>query len=487
LAGHFDNQVMATGTSVAKSLSVNDLSDPSDFTLNAVTVTNVAALPQIAIVKTYIVEDVNGNGANDMGDIIHYHFTVANLGNVDLTNVVITDPTAVLPIPAPAIASLAVGAQDTTTFTASHVIIASEVTSGSYSNQANVSALYDPTMPAINSDSDNASLTASVKHPTITPLSIAKPVLTKTAARSQVKRGDVVAYTITAMNVSSVQYQLVDIMPPGFSYAAGSATVNGVAVTPAISGQVLTFNSLVPTASKLVLNLRLIASATLGGGKFVNNARLIQQDNNNLLAVAQATVEVVPDAVFDCSDIIGRVFDDLNGDGYYQPGEPGLPGVRLATVNGELISTDEQGRYHVPCAAIPDAAIGSNFLLKLDTRTLPLGYKVTTENPRDVRVTRGKMTELNFGAAKHREVKIDVTGKAFDPESTALNSTWANGVTRLCKILGKTSSDLSLVYHQKGETGELAQSRLDGLEAIVRQTCDAKHSLKIKTQVVEGK
>ena len=68
-------------------------------------------------------------------------------------------------------------------------------------------------------------------------------------------------------------------------------------------------------------------------------------------------------------------------------------------VNGVLITTDAEGRYHVPCAAIPDAAIGSNFLLKLDPRTLPTGYQVTSENPRDVRVTRGKVTVLNFGAA----------------------------------------------------------------------------------------
>ena len=487
IAGQVANQVVATGSNSAKAVSATDISDVSDFNGNAPTVMAVTANPQLAIVKTYKVEDVNGNGANDMGDIIHYSFTVANLGNVDLAAVTLLDASAVLPIPPPVIGLLPVGAQDTTTFTATHVITAPEVANGAYSNQATVSGVFDPTKPTINSDSDNASLTATTKHPTITPLSIARPVLTKTAERSQVKRGDVVAYTITALNVSSIQYQLVDIMPPGFSYAAGSATANGVAVTPVMNGQVLTFNSLVPTASKLVLKLKLIASATLGGGKFVNNARIIQQDNNNVLAVAQATVEIVPDAVFDCSDIIGRVFDDLNGDGYYQAGEPGLPGVRMATLNGVLITTDDQGRYHVPCAAIPDAAIGSNFLLKLDPRTLPQGYKVTTENPRDVRVTRGKVTELNFGAAKHREVKVDVTGKAFDPESTDLTPTWANGVTRLCKILSKTSSDLSLVYHQKGETGELAQSRMDALEATIRQTCDAKHTLKIKTQVEEGK
>ena len=492
LAGHVDNQVVATGSNSSKGVSTTDVSDPSDLKGSAPTVTAILANPQVAIVKTFKVKDVNGNGANDIGDIIQYSFTVANLGNVDLTNVTISDTNALQPSPAPAIAVLAVGTQDTTTFTASHAIIASEVASGSYSNQATVSAVFDSTKPAVTSDSDNASLTATTKHPTVTLLSLAKPVLTKTAARTQVKRGDVVSYTITALNVYAIQYQVVDIMPPGFGYAAGSATINGVAATPVINGQVLTFNGQTPPvaplpfAGKLVLNLKLIASATLGGGKFANNARLIEQDNNNVLAVAQAIVEVTPDAVFDCSDIIGRVFDDLNGDGYYQPGEPGLPGVRLATVNGVLITTDDQGRYHVPCAAIPDAAIGSNFLLKLDPRTLPLGYKVTTENPRDVRVTRGKATELNFGAAKRRAVKVDVTGKAFAPDGTELVSTWAEGVVRLCKILSKTSSDLSLVYHQKSETGELAQGRLDALAATVHQSCDPKHSLKIKTHVEQG-
>ena len=482
LAGHFDNQVMATGSNSAKGISATDLSDPSDPTKNAVTVTNVVANPQLTIVKSFKVDDVNGNGANDVGDIIHYSFIVKNTGNVDLTGVYIKDDAAVVPTPVPAI-PLGVGAQDTTSFIATHVIIASDVAKGAYPNHATAYGTFDPVkVDGVFADSNT----------TITLLSFAKPVLTKTAARAQVKRGDVVPYTITGLNLYAIQYQLVDIMPPGFGYAAGSATVNGAAVTPVINGQVLTFNGQTPPvgpspyAGKLVLNLKLIASATLGGGKFANNARLIEQDNNNVLAVAQAIVEVTPDAVFDCSDIIGRVFDDLNGDGYYQPGEPGLAGVRLATVNGVLITTDDQGRYHVPCAAIPDAAIGSNFLLKLDPRSLPLGYKVTTENPRDVRVTRGKASELNFGATKHRAVKVDVTGKAFAPDSTELTSTWANGVARLCKILGKTNPDLSLVYHQKSETGELAQARVDALETIIRTACDPKPSLKIKTHVEQG-
>jgi large repetitive protein len=93
------------------------------------------------------------------------------------------------------------------------------------------------------------------------------------------------------------------------------------------------------------------------------------------------------------------VFEDRNRNGYQDEGEQGLPGARLATVNGQLVTTDAQGRYHISCAAVPDARIGSNFVLKLDSRTLPLGWEVTTDNPRSIRLTRGKFGELNFGVA----------------------------------------------------------------------------------------
>ena len=76
------------------------------------------------------------------------------------------------------------------------------------------------------------------------------------------------------------------------------------------------------------------------------------------------------EAVFDCGDIIGKVFDDRNRNGYQDEGEPGLPGVRIATVRGLLVTTDPYGRFSVGCADIPDADIGTNFIMKLDARTL---------------------------------------------------------------------------------------------------------------------
>ena len=487
-AGQIADQVIATGSNTAKGLSAIDLSDASDLTKDNPTITAVTVQPGFAVVKSFTVQDTNGNGANDAGDVIKYTFKIQNTGNVDLSNITIVDAQAVLPVMVPTLPLLHPGAIDTVTFTAVHLITDPEVTAGTYSNQATFTATYDTINNlTISSDTDNASLAAVTKHPTVTPLSRAKPVLTKVAGRSQVKRGEVVPYTITATNLATAQFQIADIMPPGFSFVAGSAIANGVAVVPVVNGSIITFNGLTPTASKITLTLKLVSSVTIGGGKFVNNARLIEQATNQVLAVAQASVEITPDATFDCSDIIGRVFDDLNGDGYYQAGEPGLPGVRLATVNGQLITTDAEGRYHIPCAAIPEAAIGSNFLLKLDPRTLPQGYKVTSENPRDVRLTRGKMAELNFGATKTHDVKVDVTGRAFVADDIQLVDAWAKGVDRLCKVLVKNRAELHLIYHQGGESGELAQARIESLLSEVQGRCTTRYPLVIKTSVEEGK
>ena len=75
------------------------------------------------------------------------------------------------------------------------------------------------------------------------------------------------------------------------------------------------------------------------------------------------------------------------------------------------ISTTFVARYTFSLQ--PAFLIGSNFILKLDPRTLPTGYSLTTENPRVVRLTRGKLTKLNFGASIGREVRIELSGAAF--------------------------------------------------------------------------
>ena len=95
--------------------------------------------------------------------------------------------------------------------------------------------------------------------------------------------------------------------------------------------------------------------------------------------------------------LIGKVFNDTNGNGYQDIFEEGIAGVRLATVTGLIIQTDGQGRYHVPDALGETQSWGRDFIIKLDQTTLPQGTMVTTENPRVIRFSNSGLNKANFG------------------------------------------------------------------------------------------
>jgi hypothetical protein len=194
--------------------------------------------------------------------------------------------------------------------------------------------------------------------------------------------------------------------------------------------------------------------------------------------------------VFDCGEIIGRVFDDKNRNGYADDGEPGLPAVRLATVKGLLVTTDKHGRFHVPCADIPDASTGSNFLMKLDPRTLPSGYVVTSENPRDVRLTRGKVVKLNFGASILREVMLELGDDAFTRGRSSLKPEWHQGIAHLIRVLEQEPSVLKVTYESGGIAGSLTQKRLAAVKSIIANEWkrrDGGYRLVINAMAVERK
>ncbi len=487
-AGFVRNQAKAHAFTTQTSGEITDLSDSASNTGSSPTITPLLQVPAIALVKTVSkIEDTNGNGLNDVGDVIVYNFAITNTGNVDINDLVLTDANATL-LPNPAtLPTLAPGVVDTKTFTARHLITIADAQAGFVSNTALISGK-SSSGKAVADTSDKSSVNGNA--PTITLVVATVPVLTKTASKSELKRGETVVYTITASNLVGGPFQITDIMPPGFGFVAGTATVNGAAATPVVNERNVAFTGLMPASGKITLKLKLMASTTLGGGKFVNNAHLIDPASGKVIATAQATVTITDEPVFDCSDIIGHVFDDKNHNGYMDAGELGLPGVRVVTLDGTLITTDSKGRFHVPCAAIPNASIGSNFLMKLDVRTLPTGYKMTTENPRDVRVTRGKVTELNFGAALDHEVRVDVTGKAFDPDSTELTAKWATGIDKLVGLLCKQHGTLLFVYHRGGEPEDLAQNRLAAFEDDTRAAWAAgqcNYKLKISSRVEDGK
>jgi uncharacterized repeat protein (TIGR01451 family) len=312
--------------------------------------------------------------------------------------------------------------------------------------------------------------------------------LSKTANVTSIRRGERVAYVIEANNVPFNPARIVDVAPPGFAFVSGSATVNGAAATPAVSGRNIIFDGIVlPPGATIRVELTLVATAAVATGPNVNIAQLINPTTGEVAAIAKATVTVEAEHVFDCGDVIGKVFDDKDRNGYQDDGEPGLPGVRLATVNGLLITTDKHGRFHVPCADIPDQDIGSNFVMKLDTRTLPTGYRLTTENPRDIRLTRGKATKLNFGAAITRVVRLDLKNAAFVGGSEKLKPEWRSGIDKLLKVLDAEPSTLRITYALSGEDKGVASKRVMALEKLIASEWKkrrGRYKLPVESRIV---
>ena len=233
-----------------------------------------------------------------------------------------------------------------------------------------------------------------------------------------------------------------------------------------------------------MIDLITVIGAGVGEGKYINQAWVREAALGQRISnIATAAVNVVPDPVMDCSDLTGKVFDDANINGYQDENEAGLPGIRLATARGLLVTTDQYGRYHIACAAIPNEMRGSNFIIKVDERTLPSGYRITTENPRVVRLTRGKLAKANFGASIHRVIRIEVNSQAFS--GNELTTAYQEQLQQTIKLLTVKPSVLRLAYQHQGESGQQIQERLDKLEQTLEQAwqqCDCRYPLTIERE-----
>lgn len=298
--------------------------------------------------------------------------------------------------------------------------------------------------------------------------------IVKTTPLVNVTKGQAVPYTITATNTlgaALVDVDVVDQIPGGFKYRAGSASVREGGATafvpsePVVAGRSLRWAGKNFAAGEVkTWRLVLMVGAGVGEGEYANLAWAMNGAAGARISnVGEAVVRIIPDPLFDCSDIIGKVFDDRNANGYQDQGEPGIPNARVVTARGLLVTTDAEGRFHVKCADIPQRDRGSNFVMKLDERTLPSGFRITTENPRDVRVTRGKMVKLNFGATIHKVYRIELDSRAFG-EGDALRPEWAQRLAAAVPAMLQRPSVARLAYVADDAGEKVAKRRLQALE-----------------------
>ena len=296
----------------------------------------------------------------------------------------------------------------------------------------------------------------------------------KTTPRKDVNFGDIVPYTITVTNtedIARVDLDIIDFTPPGFKYVEDTSRLDGSQINPELNGRELVLNDFdfAPNETK-TWTMMLVVGAGVSDGIYTNQAYIRDPLGSEVSNRAEAVVRVTPDPLFDCSELIGKVFDDKNNDGYQNQDEPGLAGVRLATAKGLLVTTDDKGRYHIACAAIPNGQIGSNFILKVDDRTLPTGYHLTSENPRVVRLTRGKMSKANFGTALENIITLDVTDNAFEVDSDTLKPEFSNQLGQIIEALKGQESTLRLTYTPTTQT---QNNRIEQLSAQIQDLWNA--------------
>lgn len=453
--------------------------------------------PELTIVKTGTWNDTNGNGYPEPGETIAYTFDITNDGNATLYNVTPRDDGPVFrgqpasnTLSAFSPAPVTLAPNESQRFTATYTLAQDDIDAASGIMDAVVNTAVAVGNLRNLRPYETAPVDAVVTLPATEPSDVR---ITKQALLHQVRRGERVPYVIKVENTSSSNagpVNILDTMPSGFRFIEGSATLDGAPFVPDVSARQVHFTNLsLGPNSVLEIRLDLLVLSSAGPGTHVNVASIFDRAGTRLAPDAKAAVEIVAEPIFDCGEVIGTVFDDRNFDGYQNQGEPGLPGVRVATVKGWLITTDKHGRFHVPCAALPDQRIGSNFIMKLDERTLPTGYRLTTENPRVVRLTAGKMTKINFGASVGRVVRLDLQGEAFKPQSTELQKQWQDNLDQLIDVLKQEPSVLRLNFVAPAAEQELAKKRVKALRnqiADLWKRKGASYPLEIETTVKAG-
>ena len=203
-AGQVSNTAVAKGTAPDGS-KVADNSDPvtPGLAANGPTITPLATSAKMTLVKSGTLV-----GPLAAGSVINYTFTIKNTGTVTIKNITLADVGATVS-GGPAIASLAPGATDSATFTASHTLTAGDIAAGSYTNSATATGNPMPTgSPQITA---NGSVTTALGFN-------AAMTFTKSGVLANPgpppKAGDIVNYSLTVTNTGDVPLHNVTVTDP---------------------------------------------------------------------------------------------------------------------------------------------------------------------------------------------------------------------------------------------------------------------------------
>lgn len=237
--------------------------------------------------------------------------------------------------------------------------------------------------------------------------------ITKNADKQFAQIGDIISYRVQVRNAtaSPIGSAIVrDTLPPSFVYAAGTAQIengrNKISVEPTVEGNVLTFNlGDLSGGANASLSYRVRVGANAAQGTLYNSAVAsgIEPDGTKVTTQPVRAGVQIRGGVFSLEQVlVGRVFEDRNGNGVFDLGERPVAGARVYLSNGQSVVTDSSGQYNIP------AVNQGSFVVSLDPLTLPKGYNLLDDNGRKESKswTRLLRTPLGGGALLRQNFAI---------------------------------------------------------------------------------
>lgn len=235
--------------------------------------------------------------------------------------------------------------------------------------------------------------------------------------------GDFVPYELTVENTSTAaavaRLRIVDQLPPGLRYRAGSTRIDGVdAGDPGISadGRTLTFETaaLTPGAS---VRIRYVTEITVGarGQEIANSAQAFGPDGSGS-NVARAVTLLREELFRERAILMGRV---VEGDcAVPTAGQKGVAGIRVYLEDGRNSTTDTEGKYH-----FDDVAPGAH-VVQLDTITIPDGLAplACDKRPREAGRAASQFVDVRGGTlwrADFRLAALPAGESSREPEPAA--------------------------------------------------------------------
>ncbi|MBU3821595.1 DUF11 domain-containing protein [Flavobacteriaceae bacterium XHP0103] len=283
-AGSVSNQATVTGVG-ADGTNVSDMSDDDNISQDDSTITPLCQDEGIALIKTAVFNDEDGNGCSDVGETLTYTFTVSNQGNTAIENLVLTDAmlgTSISLDSGDVDSDNELDVNETWVYTGVFTLTDIDINVGTLSNQATIEGVSIATGNNVGDISDDNSVLED--DPTVT----------------------------TLCNTSSISLEKVGV----FNDENGSGAVQ---VGETITYSFTVYNTGQTTLTNITIQDDMLPGIVVQGGPI---AQLLPGESDNSTFMATYTVreedlvnmEVVNQAIVTAENPMGETITDMSDD-----------------------------------------------------------------------------------------------------------------------------------------------------------------------------